>query len=186
MAQTIAAQRGTTTNPSDGSTMTTLFTQSSGIATRVILNGVSWTTTSGGSTINRMALLINVNGTGVYNLVAVKATSNAGRTAYGMNMMPDSRSSAPVTTTGSSAGQYPDRWVMYSTFAGNYLGTNLAGGRWEQSGPNGGFAGMNDFAVDIVPSQFWMNSGDSLTLLTWNNNGYTASVVYSFTTITES
>jgi hypothetical protein len=88
MAQTVAAQRGTTTVSGNGGTATTLFTQSTGTATRVILNSV--VTKHSESNLDRMALCINVNGTGNLALVAIKQVADMGRSTYGLAMLPDS------------------------------------------------------------------------------------------------
>lgn len=182
MAQTIAAQRGTTTVSGNGTTATTLFTQSTGIATRVILNSV---VVKHDETVNsRMALCINVNGSGNYACVAIRAVSNTGNSSYGVNMMPGSNL-YPVQTTTTNAATYVDRWIPFTVSSNHYLGSRVNGG-WSWAGPNGSIQGLASASADLVPSQFWMNSGDSLVLLHFNSAGFTADALYSFTTITES
>lgn len=183
MAQTIAAQRGVTTVNGNGTTATTLFTQSTGISTRVILNSVAIKHDNGAMT--RAALCINLNGTGNYACVALKSVSASGNDTYGLNMMPGSNV-YPVQTSGNTGSPYPDRWTLFASNFNAYLGSTLVNNRMAMNGPNGAFLGGNSICVDFVPSQFWMNNGDSLVLLHFNTNGYTADALYSFTTITES
>ncbi len=187
MAQTIAAQRGTTTNAGDGTTKTTLFTQSSGIATRVILNGVSAQSAGGTSATFRISLVINVNGSGSFIPVAIRGNASAGRSVYGISMMPDSKTGEAVQSLGGSAGAYqPSRWVPATVSQPVYFGTEIQNNRWEWFGPVGSYSDALNNSIDYVPSQFWMNSGDTLSIITFNTNNRSADVVYSFTTITES
>jgi len=186
MAQTIAAQRGTTTNASDGFTKTTLFTQSTGTATRVILNGVSAQSAGGTSATFRISLVINVNGSGSFIPVAIKGNGSAGRSVYGLSMMPDSRNEAMTSVGGSAGSFYPNRWIPATVSQPVYFGTEIQNNRWEWFGPNGSYSTAVNEGIDYVPSQFWMNSGDTLSIITFNTNSRSADVVYSFTTITES
>jgi hypothetical protein len=186
MAQTIVAQRGTTTNASDGVTKTTLFTQSTGIATRVIINSVSFVNPDGTSSGVRMSLMINVNGSGSFTPVALVGTNTtAGRALYGLSMMPGS-AGGEIASTGTGATPFPSRWVTAVASTASYLGNELANAKFEFSGPQGNAMSNTDSPVYIVPNQFWMNSGDVLSIVTWNTNNRSANVVYSFTTITES
>jgi hypothetical protein len=183
MAQTIAAQRGTATVTSNGTTANTLFTQSTGTATRVILN--SSAVKHGETQLDRMSLCINVNGTGNYACVALKGVSNTGNSSYGINMMPSS-SYTPLTTTMTGSSSYVDRWIQHAVNTNHYLGSTVANDRWSFAGPNGVSQTGGNVSVDYVPSQFWLNSGDSLVLFHFCSAGGTSDCVYSFTTITES
>lgn len=184
MAQTIAAQRGTTTVTGNGSTSATLFTQSTGTATRVILNCVSTKHDEVTSDFLTMTLLINVNGTGNLAIVAQKQSSTSTNGRYGLAMMPGSNLH-PVTTTTYNTNPYVDRWVQAQVGVKEYLGTTSYY-RSSWYGPNG----INNQGYltswDNVPSQFWMNSGDSLILKYYNSLSNTVDILYSFTTITES
>ena len=183
MAQTIVAQRGTTTNIADGQTSTTLFTQSTGIATRVILNSVAIKHSE--AQLTSMALCINVNGTGNLALVAIKTVANMGRSSYSLVMLPNS-SYQRLSTITTSPANYVDSWAQFNSSANHYLGSRINSSRWEFSGPNGSYVNQGSTALDQVPSQFWMNNGDSLVILTFNSNNNITDVLYSFTTITES
>lgn len=182
MAQTIAAQRGTTTVTANGTSTVTLFTQSTGTATRVILNSVSFYTNNGG-TAPKMSLCININGTGNQTCVALLGSSN-GTSANGLTMFPNC-SPFPLTNTTATANTYIDRW-MPTTLANKNIGTDLQSGYWVFQGPNGSTNSSESSAIEYVPSQFWMNSGDSLVFRCRSATGDTATVMYSFTTITES
>ena len=185
MAQTIVAQRGSTTVTSNGTTSVTLFTQSSGIATRVILNSVSWSTPNG-TNYPRCSLMVNINGTGNETCVALLGgthpSSSGGQTLFPSNTY------SPLEGM-QATSNYVSRWTVtnMSGSASNMLGKNLQNGYWGFGGPNGATGTPNDSSIEYVPSQFWMNSGDSLVFRCYRGGtAETANVYYSFTTITES
>jgi hypothetical protein len=182
MAQTIAAQRGSTTVTANGTSTVTLFTQSTGIATRVILNSVSFYTNNGASN-TRMSLCININGTGNQTCVAIVGTSN-GQAGQGLTMFPGCQPQAFTNIT-ATANTYIDRWIPAS-LANKNIGTDLQNGYWGYNGPNGSTQDSQGGSIEYVPSQFWMNSGDSLVFRCKSYVADTATVMYSFTTITES
>jgi hypothetical protein len=184
MAQTIAAQRGTTTVTGNGSASATLFTQSTGTATRVILSSVSAKHDEVTADFLTMSLLINVNATGNLALVAQKQASSSTNGRYGMAMMPGSNL-YPYTSITSSSPTYLDRWVQTQVGIKEYLGTT-AYYRSNWYGPNGQSAQGYLTSWDNVPSQFWINSGDSVIVKYWNSSANTVDILYSFTTITES
>lgn len=184
MPQTIAAQRGTATVTANGVTATTLWTQSTGIATRVILNSVVTKHAAGAN--SRVALLLNVNGTGNYACVAIRCLGSTPDNTYGMIMMPGSNAER-MTTTAYVTTAYTNFWIPYSiASSGAYLFGNLENTRWRMLGPNATELTSTAGSIDIVPSQFWMNSGDSLIALCYNSTEASTTMLYSFTTITES
>ena len=186
MAQTVAAQRGTTTVTTNGQTATTIFTQSSGTATRVILNSISWRSLNGGIS-NRMALTVDVNNSGNETCVAFIHTADCGSAGQGLTMFPNS-SLFPISSTTTSAATYADGWIINAK-DNYYLGTKInSNNMYFLSGPNGsGQSNAYSFNFNFVPSQFWMNSGDVLKLRVFHGGtSETANVVYSFTTVTES
>lgn len=185
MAQTIAAQRGSTTVTCDGQTSVTLFTQSTGTATRVILNSVSWSTPNG-TNYPRCSLMININGTGNETCVALLSSTNPSSSG-GQTMFPNSTYS-PLTGM-QSTSNYISRWlpVNQSGSGSNMLGKNLTNGYWTIAGPNGATQASTEGSLEFVPSQFWMNSGDSLRFRCYRGGTTeSATIYYSFTTITES
>ena len=183
MAQTVAAQRGTTTVSCNGTSAITLFTQSTGIATRVILNSVTFRDNTTGNS-PRMSLMINVNGSGNQTAVALMSTPT-GVPGSGLTMFPGCNP-MPLTNITSNPQTYIDRWFIINTEASINLGENISNTRWSYVGPNGSSQTSGAGAIDYVPSQFWMNNGDSLVLRCHTGGSGTATVTYSFTTITES
>jgi len=182
MAQTIAVQRGTTTVTGNGITKTTLFTQSGGIATRVILVGVSANIASGQNS-HSLALFINVNGTGNLLPVAYVMTNYTNyNTVY---MLPDKAGSSPLTMQSGNTGFFAGT----ASFAGNANG-GIVNGLTNAVVPIAGTTGYQNpyynSPLSLVPSQFWMASGDSLVASSFNAGEQTPTIVYHFVTITES
>lgn len=187
MAQTIAVQRGTTTSTSDGTSRVTLFTQSSGIATRVILVGLS-VNLSGTDTRLAMSLTVNVNGSGSYLPIAY-ITSNNNTTSRYLNMYPNGSSNhSGAIFAGSATGG------GVSQSAASTVLSNLSGGTSATANPfgiqialpfNNTNTGGSD-PINYVPSQFWIGNGDLITFQCYTLNPLSASIVYHFVTITES
>lgn len=181
MPQVIAAQRGSTTVSTNGTSSVTLFTQSTGIATRVILNSVTFFT-SVNSNLPRMSLCVNINGSGNNTCVAILGASDLSGT--GLTMFPNC-SPFPLTNITASPNTYIDRWVPMSQSAAG-IGTDLTANQWRFAGPNGSSNQSAQAVIEYVPSQFWMNGGDSLVFRCFQTGSpVTATVLYSFTTITE-
>lgn len=184
MAQTIAAQRGTTTVSGNGTTPTTLWTQSTGVATRVILNSVVMKHDT--SFFSRFSLLLNVNGSGNYAAVAAKGVSNQTASSNGLIMMPGSMTpSMGSIPTGQANTSLPDRYIVATISGNTYLFTNMSNTRWRFYGPGSIVNTYENGCIDFVPQQFWMNSGDSLVAICHNSDSFTCDLLYSFTTITE-
>ena len=183
MAQTIVAQRGSASVTCDGTTAVTLFTQSSGIATRVILNSVTFRDSSTGNS-PRMSLMINVNGSGNQTAVALVSVPT-GISSSGITMFPGGNP-MPHTNITANPQTYIDRWFIVNTEASINIGQNISNTRWNYAGPNGSTMTSGAGAFESVPSQFWMNSGDVLLARCFTGNSGTGTIVYSFTTITES
>lgn len=170
MAQTIAMVRGSGSLAS-GSADATLYTQSGGNATRVIFNGLSMKTSSGGTQWYTTICLISAGGSssvlgwgrwyaGAAQFVPMAMQAN---TAYSPGGNSSATASLPtawanqnnITYTGDSQ---PDQ------ISSGYPGLALGGG---------------------MPLNFWMGSGDSIRLRNYNSS-YSTNFGYSFTTITES
>lgn len=177
MAQTIAVQRGSSTVNGNGATQLTLFTQSSGTATRVILNSVSISFASNSS--NAAAVIyVNINAGGNYVPVAIRR-HNEYNTRYMVFMPSDSASGSSLIATQTT--QLPQ---------GVSIGSSNAGG-WPSNGIQDMVAAVygaprSSLPLNLVPANFWMGSGDSLTLACYNDAGGTATVLYHFVTVTES
>ena len=174
MAQTIAMQRGTvstnwTVNGTSAST-TTLFTQSSGIATRVICNS--------------LALNSNYNGSGkiIFYLANASGVSipigscRQGSSWFGVAIMPSESQGVNSGTT----------YFQGSTF---YQQQNAAATSFGLMNPNTTSGGSVSDPSQIVyfPKNIWMGNGDSITVRGFVHATATVtSVDYNFTTITES
>ena len=188
MAQTITARSGSTTVSSGGSTGTTLWTQSTGTATRVILNSISVKHPTSGTNGNLvMTLCINVAASGNFAMVAMKNTSAPYSDKYGLNMMPNSNYNPIGTVPGYVGSNIPDRWVQYSQAGSTYYLGQRPQNNWYYSGPSNIASQGSLIPSDFVPSQFWINNGDAVVLMYYDQAGsQTCDLLYSFTTITES
>jgi hypothetical protein len=186
MPQTIAVQRGTTTVAGDGTSRTTLFTLSSGIATRVLLVGITFGASTGTVRNFKNVLSINLNGSGTY-LPVIVGTANNNECRF-MALFPNganAQNGAQGAWAGTVNGQVsliPGGQLVSDGFSGYSTSVSdmkhHAGSDFQQS------AGNN--AVQIAPAQFWMANGDSLTYQSTNNNNYTGNIAYHFITVTES
>lgn len=177
MAQTVAVQRGATTVSADGTSKVTLFTQSSGTATRVILNSLSVSFASSSSNAAAM-LFINISGSGNYVPVAIRR-HNEYATRYLAFMPSDSAVGSSLSATQTT--QLPQ---------GVSLGSTGANG-WPSSGVYDVVAAVygtarSSLPLNIVPANFWMANGDSLTMSTYLDATGTATILYHFVTVTES
>lgn len=182
MAQTIAAQKGNGTVASNGTTALTLFTQSTGIATRVILNSVSFTCPTGLSNPT-MSLVINVNGTGNRVPVAIIGIAGLGLNLFGAAMFPSQQSEKSTMSLGTSDAFHTNHIILGSGKASQTIGTEVNANALRMGGNEVNYE-VTQNSFQIVPSQFWMNAGDVLEYRCFGSD--TATVTWSFTTITES
>jgi hypothetical protein len=185
MAQTIALQRGSTAITWNGTTLTTLFTQSGGTATRVCIGGVSaYTSVSSGIA---MAMFVKQSAVSVYTTVAIKSSgtqvNNYALDFYGgQAIYPQAMKFNTASTPSTSS-------VIASTNTANYTGLNNMNGMAIYGADTVVYAGASTTAnYDVCPAQFWIGPGDSVVMKFFNNNdsSATGNVAYSFTTITES
>ena len=183
MAQTVAIQRGSGTVTIDGSSKLTLFTQSSGTATRVIVGGifVSFPNTYSGTVY---AVSINVNGSGNYIPVILRKHSDAG-SCRTLNTFPNSESAIGTSFTGSPNVSGSSSWGL------SYTCDNPSGFAGQVASAQAAIYGANLYGpyipLNISPGQFWMANGDSLVINAYNSYGAgSATVVWHFVTITES
>ena len=183
MAQTIAVQRGTTSVTADGVSRVTLFTQSSGTATRVILVGLSMNMPSGTGIRIAMSLTVNVNGTGNYLPIALISGNNGTSGRY-LNMFPNAASNSSGSTFAPASAHSNSSTIMSTNDGGNALTANVANTQIALPG-NVTNNGSSD-PINYVPSQFWMANNDSVSLLCYATSGYSANIIYHFVTVTES
>ena len=82
MAQTIALQRGTTTVAGSGASSVTLFTQSGGTATRVILNQLSFYNSTSASNQSSKVIVYLTSSGGQTSVIGFLFGSNGPNWAY--------------------------------------------------------------------------------------------------------
>jgi len=184
MAQTIALQRGTTTVAGSGASSVTLFTQSGGTATRVILNQLSfYNSTSASNSSSRVLVYLTSSG-GQTSVLGYLFGSNG--TGYSYQFLPgggNSNVGAGVST--AVLGQCP---VIQSSNTSADIGTP------NPSNVSASFDTSTGRNQAIFPSNFWMGPSDSIKIKAYQSytsgkstlQVATVNIGYSFTTITES
>jgi len=194
MAQTVALQRGSTTVTSDGTSTVTLFTQSGGTATRVIVNNLAITFSSSINTGQVMSIVFYLTQTGSQTVMLglIRRTSNGNR----------SFQFTPGVSTNSPFGNASS--IYNAAQPTTYLPTNPI---IHGSGTNGTASGAastlsvtycdtssnGQTIVTLLNSNFYMGPSDLVGMkiyaATTSGKSYvftTATISYSFTTITES
>ena len=182
MAQTIAMQRGATSITASGG-YNTLWTQSSGVATRVIPNMlVGYWTQSPLNVASYVTLTLqsSTGGSQVLGWMYISSSATQYRTwQAGINYNATNQM-APVSTSSAMNG-----WNLYTNGSG-YIADNVANITYNLQilNVNSGFTPLG---------QFYMGNGDSLKIRSssiyqsgksqFNN---TLQVAWSFTTVTES
>jgi len=180
MAQTIALQRGTTTVTANGSSGATLFTQSGGTATRVIVNnlGFYFTTTPGQSDVYVVVYLTQSGGQQLvlgrlYNQSPYKAAQFA-----------------PGISTTNAFETNPANINAARNFGFTSSGTNGVASADAQSIS---INAPSSTSMMQLNSNFYMGPGDSIAVKARGSSAsgksqvfQTLNISYSFTTITES
>lgn len=173
MAQTISLVRGTATiATANGSNVVTLFTNSaSGIATRVIVNQLTVTSSlsSTNNTGTGLAIFNNGSGTAESMIGGVYTPSTVSRLSV-----------TPSQSLGST--------LSSSNSANFYIGGTLVAGRDFFQIPIG-----NQNNYNICPTNFWIGPSDAIRAkCQWysvsgkSNTPQSVTIAYSFTLITES
>jgi hypothetical protein len=182
MAQTISISRGSTTVLGNGTTRTTLFTLSSGTASRIILGGLSFS----GGTENQSScvgsLLININGSGNYLPVLYKSVGGGSYRYW--SVFPDTAASNNngVKIINSAVANLANTTLASDVLNG--YATNIFNAQNISSGGNVGGPGA---PTNYVPSNFWMANGDSLVVMAgMSSTAQTITVLYHFVIVTES
>ena len=177
MAQTVAIQRGITSVVATSTgAETTLFTQSGGAATRVIINQLTFY--SPNTQVARLFVLtLNFNSSGGYKSPFIYMRGNG---VSAMTFIPGPTDSAAATQqTGTTA---VGGLALLSNTA---TSTGVSMGNLSSSLLYLGTASDNMFQTG--PTNFWMGPGDSISVkLSINADTPTCPIGYSFTTITES
>lgn len=183
MAQTIALQRGTTTVTGNGTTEVTLFTQSGGTATRVILNQLG-ASISEVPTNAFMTLIHQVSGGHDFVLGILKFGSSGARSfQFPSGASPNQAFSGSSALTSTSASKLISIMPVINSDGTSGV-ANVS--------PSGVFVDWATSAADtrmaILCSNFYMGPSDSLRIRCRADgvSTTTATISYSFTTITES
>ncbi|NDG29902.1 hypothetical protein EB118_07370 [bacterium] len=186
MAQTIALQRGYTSTAASGGNVT-LFTQSGGIATRVIVNNLSVCVSPSAYYTNYVpGILVNVaqSGGGSYVIGHAKVQTWSGYSA--MQFLPYGPDNVFIT---QHTGYFPMILIGYSSTSG-VGNASLSGG----FSSNVQISSGNSYIYSGIASNFYIGPNDSVQIRVYAQYGdaysgiypCTAYIYYSFTTITES
>jgi hypothetical protein len=174
MPQTVATVRGTTTANHNG--QTTLFTQSGGNSTRVILNQVTWYYNSQYSNIN--ANLLHISSSGPVTIIGFFSITTGAGVSSGQ-LMPNPNGTSPTQSTGvSTTNASANAIVAFSASGGGNTWLGSLNPSALVFGPNYGYSYM--------PQNHWIGPGDSIVFVQSNGNSASSQVGYHFTTITES
>jgi hypothetical protein len=181
MAQTVALQRGTGTLSTTGTTSVTLFTQSGGLATRVIFNQLTWYLNAGTSSAGMTAILCLNSSGGQSSVIALYRANSS--TMWGGNFVNKNNGNPMPRSIYNGSGMVMSTSSMYQQSAAQAIGTNA------------GTVTINQGSsyIDTMPTNFWIGPSDALTFKMSANNPagkgtspLTCTYSYSFTTITES
>jgi hypothetical protein len=168
MAQTISAQRGSTSVAIN--TFSTLYTNSASGSSRVIINTFGLFTTSGDVTFIASGLFLT-NSAGGFSMPVAMGRSTV-TTEYCQIWVPGT---TPVGMVNNSQGT----GMMMLINRGNQSSTNPNELQWNFSGTQV----VDPFA--FCPKSIWMGPSDVLSVRQTNGNGANLTVNYNFTVITE-
>lgn len=187
MAQTIAIQRGTTTVSGSGTSTVTLFTQSGGTATRVIINQLiiyfSDYAQNSGTGAN-----LYLTSSGGYSSIIGQLKYNSSSSIYAMQFITGAPNNGfNGTSPGTSNSNLSSNpFIFQNSTIGDMLASNFANTTTQYS--NSSYE-----AYCNVPANFYMGPGDALKMRVRGQipsgkgtASRTANIGYSFTTITES
>lgn len=190
MAQTVALQRGSTSVTANGTSYADLFTQSGGIATRVILNGISCFTQGGGTDYQLFAALLVKSAGSTTNVHTIGMKSLGAATVAQFDFSPcdgvegNFTGYSPTSTQAfSNKGAVNGQTYSATTFGGSTYGVNSV--LFSGGGANNTL-GSNQLTYYAVPRDFWIGPSDVVCVKMVGGNTRTFTVAYTFTTITES
>jgi len=181
MAQTIAMQRGTTTVTPDDATSVTLFTQSGGTATRVILNqlGFYFSSTPASGTVHAV-VLHTVSGGQTFMLGILRDPDRRRSYQFPPGAFTNNAFTGSATQTAASSSAVWSNFPILS-------GTGSAGvGSSDASGVILDYTTGTSAKYSMMPSNFYIGPSDSISMKILATGPTTANISYSFTTITES
>lgn len=172
MAQTVAVQRGTGTATSN--TNVTLFTQSGGLSTRVILNQLTLYT-SGTDMYYPKCNIVHLSSNGAASIIGYMRLGVNG--IYSFSFLGANNGVGPVQTNGATTGSAPV----------NGLIVNSQNNAWQgNASPGNSDLYFGSSYYMYMPSNYYIGPSDSIQLKWYDGNGTNATYGFSFTTITES
>lgn len=185
MAQTIALQRGSAAITWNGTSLTTLFTQSGGTATRVCIGGVS--AYSSVAAPLAMGIFVKQSAVSVYTMIAFK-TINSAVQSYSLDFFGGSSITTAGAQLSATNNTVSSQNIIGNTATVDYTAMSNFSGIEQAGGSVGIFLGGTQSNFEVCPQQFWIGAGDSVVMkfYNFNNTAATGNVGYSFTTITES
>lgn len=185
MAQTVALQRGTTSVSANNTSSVTLFTQSGGTATRVILNSLN------------MTFSPNPN-SGNVNVILIVTPSGGQSVVLGIIRSGSQNVAIQFTPAGSPNNQF----LAVPIYAGNLytpmpnITGNSTSGVGASNASSVGTTWTNNstgLPINMVSPNFYIGPSDVVSMKAQATNvagksssTCTMSISYSFTTITES
>jgi len=170
MAQTISAQRGSTSISTN--TDTTLFTNSASGSSRVIINSVGLFMPSGSGDTNLIASGLYIQNTGGGVMIPFALARTTMSSQYCHIYVPG------TTPVGSAIGASNPGQIIFIN-NGSPVSTNPNQMQWNYSGSST----TNNYAY--CPKSVWMGPSDLLRFRQTNNAGSDMTLVYNFTVITE-
>lgn len=184
MPQTIALQRGTTTVTADSSSSVTLFTQSGGLATRVIVNQLCMSFDSTVDDIQTTAAVYHESSGGQTSMIGlfrrVDATTMRALQFPVGAFTNNNWEGAPFPSNSESSARLP------IIFQGNAIGDMF------NTSPNSiqvVYSNPVNIRFAVLPSNFYIGPSDSIKMkiraFSTSTGATTATISYSFTTITE-
>lgn len=189
MPQTIALQRGTTSVTSDSSSVVTLFTQSGGTATRVIVNnlGVYFTTLPNSGSVS---MLLYISQSGGQDMVIGQLSTSDRTRSY--QFLAGSSTNNSFMGVGLSQSSSSNNNVVPSTPQIRSTGSNgVASANANQISVV--YSSLSTTQLAVLNSNFYMGPSDSIKMkiqasVTSGKSviSTTGNISYSFTTITES
>ncbi len=157
MTQTISIARGTVSSAADGTTRSTLFTNSASvIATRVIVNQVAWTTSNSISGGPYKAALIHYNAAGQYSVLGLQTHAYPYSCGFQFNI-----GTTPEAYFASSTNSYFGVQKIFQNGAGQ-IGTDINAIDCpviSQNVPNN---------TNFCASQFWIGPSDVISFAVYS------------------
>jgi hypothetical protein len=187
MAQTIAMQRGTVSITANGTTATTLFTQSGGAATRVITGGMtgSWSTLVSSSTSFSFILTVTPSGASYDNTIGYMQGYTSGGNLYTFSLLPEAGATGSQATNSYNVAINPSS-TLTTSYGGPFSDNIAYNNIYLNTSPAGASFNNNYLTYNAFPKQFWIGPSDVVRVKAFNYSGGTLYLTYSFVTVTES